>query len=165
MVLIDEPLTRIVIAAFFAVYNKLGFGFLENVYVGALEHECRKRGLRVEREVPIAVYYDGIIVGTYRVDLLIENRLVVEVKACRIAQGKFARQLLNYLRCTDVELGLLLYFGEKPQVRRFIHRNELKDHRPNVRNEDSLPAPECAASHEGGLPNAKRAENDENSRG
>jgi GxxExxY protein len=159
MVLIDEPLTRIVIAAFFAVYNKLGFGFLENVYVGALEHECRKRGLRVEREVPIAVYYDGIIVGTYRADLLIEGRLVVEVKACSTPHGKYARQLLNYLRCTDLELGLLLYFGEKPHVRRFIHRNGLKEHHRSERGK-----PPTGRSTEG-LSIAERAGNNENRRG
>jgi GxxExxY protein len=171
MVLIDEPLTRIVIAAFFAVYNKLGYGFLENVYVGALEHECRKRGLRVEREVPIAVYYDGIIVGTYRADLLIEGRLVVEVKACSNPHGKYARQLLNYLRCTNLELGLLLYFGEKPAMRRFIHRNGLKEHHRPERGtpltgsrQEGLSIAERGERHEDGLPNAERAENNENCR-
>ena len=74
--LVDEELTHTVIGGFWAVFNKLGHGFLENVYVGALYHELRKRGLHVEREVPVAVYYDGIIVGTFRVDLLVEHRLV-----------------------------------------------------------------------------------------
>jgi len=125
MVLIDEPLTRAVIGAFFAVFNTLGYGFLENVYVGALARECIKRGLHVEREVPIPVYYDGVIVGTYRVDLLIERRLIVEVKACPIIPDH-RRQIMSYLRCSGIELGLMLYFGKSPRVKRYIYRNELK---------------------------------------
>lgn len=128
MVLVDEPLTHTVIGGFYAVYNKLGFGFLENVYVGALEHECVKRGLRVGREVPVPVHYDGVIVGTYRVDLLIENRLVLEIKSCSSIRSEHLKQLLNYLRSTNLELGLLLNFGAQPLVRRFVFRNELKEH-------------------------------------
>jgi GxxExxY protein len=109
------------------VYNKLGHGFLENVYVGALEHELRKRGLHVERQVPVAVYYDGIIVGSYRVDLLVERRLVLEIKASALSSDDL-KQLVNYLRATDLELGLLLSFGPQPVVKRAIFRNELKAH-------------------------------------
>lgn len=94
------------------VLNTLGEGFLENVYVGALEHECQKRGLHVGREVPIAVQYDGRVVGTYRADLLIERQLILEVKSGE-QHKEHQRQILNYLRATDIELGLLLYFSTR----------------------------------------------------
>lgn len=81
MVLIDEGLTRSAIGAFYAAYNKLGYGFLEQVYVGGLVIELKKRGLHVAREVFIPVRYDGEIVGTYKADILVEHRLVIEVKA------------------------------------------------------------------------------------
>lgn len=129
VVLIDEPLTSVVIGGFHTVFNKLGYGFLENVYVGALHQELVNRGLKVGREVPIAVYYNDTVVGTYRVDLMVENRLVLEIKAGQ-PTTQHQRQLLNYLRCTDVELGLLLCFGPRPVVRRFIYRNALKNRRP-----------------------------------
>jgi GxxExxY protein len=94
--LIHEDLTYTVIGRSFRVQNKLGFGYVENVYLGALEHELRKAGLVVEREVPIAVWYDGVIVGTYRVDLLVERKVIVETKACPSERGHEA-QLLSYL--------------------------------------------------------------------
>jgi GxxExxY protein len=124
--LLDEPLTRTVIGRYYTVYNRMGHGFLENPYVGALEHECRKAGLHVEREVPVAVHYDGIIVGSYRVDLLVEGRLILEIKAAVRVTDEHVAQLLNYLRCTDIELGLLLNFGPKPAFKRCIYRNSLK---------------------------------------
>jgi GxxExxY protein len=135
--LLDEELTHGVIGAFYAVFNRLGHGFLENVYVGALEHELRKRGLHVERQVPVAVHYDGIIVGTYRVDLLVEHRLVLEIKAASPSSSDL-KQLVNYLRATDLELGLLLSFGSPPVVKRGIFRNELK-HRAVGQPEQALP--------------------------
>jgi GxxExxY protein len=95
------------------------------MYIGALEHECRKRGLHVGREVPVAGHCDGVMVGTYRVDLLIERRLVLEIKACAPHDD---HALLNYLRSTEVEPGLLLYFGRRGSFRRFVFRNALKRH-------------------------------------
>jgi GxxExxY protein len=124
-VLIDEDLTRTVIGSFYKVVNTLGSGLPEAPYVAALAHECAKRGLQVDCEFPIAVHYDGIIVGSYRADLLIEHRLIVEAKACPIVE-EHRKQLLTYLRCSRVELGLLLSFDVKPVVKRFIFRNSLK---------------------------------------
>lgn len=126
MALIEEDLTYSVIGAFLAVFNKLGDGFLENVYIGALVIELERRGHRVQREVPIAVKYDGIVVGTYRIDLLIDGKLVVEVKAGAGQLATAERQLRHYLRCSDMELGLLLVFDEKPIHRRLIHTNNHK---------------------------------------
>lgn len=128
MALVDESLTRVVIAAFYAVFNTLGSGLPENVYAGALEHECRKRGLHVGREIPIPVTYDGVIVGTFRVDLLIERRLVLEIKACPPHKDHYS-QLLNYLRCADLKLGLLLYFIGEPNVRRIMRRTSEETNR------------------------------------
>ena len=123
--LVDEQLTRIVIGCAHRVFNVLGPGLPESVYVRALEHECRRSGLHVVREFPIAVHYDGIIVGSYRADLLIERRLIVEAKACPFHESH-GKQLLTYLRCSDVEIGLVISFDPKPYVKRFIMRNELK---------------------------------------
>ena len=119
MTLHDEPLTREVIGAFYKVFNTLGPGLPENVYAGALEHECRKRGLNVAREVPIAVTYDGVIVGTFRMDFLVERRLVLEIKARPQHKDHYV-QLLTYLRCSDLRLGLLLYFITEPDVSRVM---------------------------------------------
>lgn len=127
MVLIDEVLTRSAIGAFYATYNKLGYGFLENVYIGALVIELQRRGHRVEREVPVAVLYDdGTVIGTYRVDLLVDDRLIIEVKAEAAATGVHERQLRNYLRCTKLEIGLLFVFGIKPEFKRHLHTNDQK---------------------------------------
>jgi GxxExxY protein len=129
--LLDEELTYAVIGSFLRVYNKLGDGFLENVYVGALGIELQKAQLHVEREVPVAIHYEGQIVGTYRVDLLVERRLILEVKAEVGPAGKFEKQLRNYLRCSELELGLLLIFGDKPIHRRVIHSRHFKELKPN----------------------------------
>jgi GxxExxY protein len=123
--LLHEQLTYTVIGRAFRVHNKLGFGFVENVYLGALQHELRKAGLHAEREVPIAVWYDEVIVGTYRVDLFVERKIIVEVKACEL-HSNHQVQLLNYLRSTDIEVGMLIYFGRKVSHKRLIFRNSLK---------------------------------------
>lgn len=126
LVLLEEGLTRSIIGAFYATYNKLGYGFLENIYVGGMVIELERRGHRVGREIPIAVEYDGIIIGTYRVDLLVDDRVVLEIKAEPSLSGAHERQLRNYLRCTQLEIGLLFVFGVKPQYRRFIHTKEFR---------------------------------------
>lgn len=99
---------------------------MENPYVGALQFELSDRGLRVEREVPIAVDYKGRIVGSYRADLIVEGRLLLEIKADPSLTGVHERQVRNYLRCSGIELGLLLVFGIKPEFRRFLYTREMK---------------------------------------
>lgn len=126
MRLIEEDLTRSVIGAFYTSYNKLGYGFLEKVYVGALVIELRKRGHRVEAEVPIPVYYDGEIIGAYRVDLVIDGKLLVEVKAEERLSGVHERVLLNYLCCSTFEVGLVLSYGLEPEFKRVVHGRERK---------------------------------------
>ena len=124
--LIDESLTRGLIGSFFEVYDNLGYGLLENPYVGALKVEFSERGIRWESEVPVAVNYKGRLVGYYRTDFVIEGRVIVEVKADAKVTDAHERQLRNYLRCSSYELGLLFVFGLKPQFRRFVHTESFK---------------------------------------
>ena len=126
MVLIDEGLTRSAIGAFCATYHKLGYGFLEHVYIGGLVIELERRGHKVQREVLIPVEYDGVVVGTYKADVIVDDRLVIEVKAEPTVTGVHERQPRNYLRCTKLELGLVLVFGLEPQHKRQIYTQEFK---------------------------------------
>jgi GxxExxY protein len=114
----DDVTTRRVIGAFYEVYNTLGYGFLEAVYARALERELRARGLAVAREVLIQVCYKGSMVGVFRADLLVEQRLVVELKATHALVRADTAQLMNYLRGSGLGEGLLLHFGPEPGFRR-----------------------------------------------
>ena len=122
--LLYADVTQAIIEAFFVVYNKLGFGFLENVYVGALVFELRRRGHSVAREVLVPVFYDGVIVARYRMDLVVDDCVVVEVKSTEFLNPNDQRQLLNYLRATPLEVGLLLHAGPRPKVHRVASPNE-----------------------------------------
>jgi len=119
--MIEGPLSNKVIGAFYTVYNDLGFGFLETVYAKALAVELRSQGLELQREVPTEVVYRGVPVGIYRIDMRIAGRLLVEVKSTKAITDADERQLLNYLRATDVDVGLLLHFGPRPQFRRLVY--------------------------------------------
>ena len=109
-----------VIGAFYVTYNALGFGFLESVYENAFAIQLEHCGLRVERQRPITVRYRGNIVGDFRADLVVEERLLVEIKAASALLPVHEAQLINYLKGTGLQLGLLLNFGPRPQVRRRI---------------------------------------------
>ena len=130
--LLHEETTRSVIGGFLDSYNRLGYGFLENVCVGALMIELERRGHRVEREVPIPVHYEGIIVGTFRADLVVDGRIVVEVKAEAALTGVHQRQLRNYLAGSEYEVGIVVVYGIEPQFKRFIHTNDRKRLRNSV---------------------------------
>ena len=117
----EKALTHEVIGAFYKVYNVLGYGFLEAVYKRAMAHELTKRGVRVDREYLSPVYYDGVEVGHYRADLVANGKVVVEVKASERLAETDRKQLLNYLRSTNLEVGLLLHFGPKAQFYRFAY--------------------------------------------
>jgi GxxExxY protein len=116
-----SELTDAIINAFYHVYNTLGYGFLEKVYVNAIIHELRKRGFKVAHRMPIKVYYDGIVVGEYEADLLVNDLIILELKVADAIAPEHEAQLLNYLKATGVEVGLILNFGPKPQVRRKIY--------------------------------------------
>lgn len=124
--LLEEALTRSVLGGFFDSYGKLGYGFSESVCVAALVIELDRRGHRVEREVPIDVYYDGCRIGTYRADLVVDDTLIVEVKAEACITGWHARQLRNYLASTRFEVGLIVCYGLKPVFKRMIHTRDRK---------------------------------------
>jgi GxxExxY protein len=122
-----SELTRDVIAGFYRTYDTFGFGFLESVYRRALSVELRLAGLRVEREVPFDLLHLGEEIGRYRADLIIEKTLIVEIKTGRLLDPEAIPQLLNYLNVTGLPLGLVLFFGPKPKVKRLI-RNSAREY-------------------------------------
>ncbi len=121
-----EQTTDKILQAFYKVYSSLGYGFLEKVYENAMVIELRRLGLRVVQQAPITVYYEGECVGQHAADLLIEEIVIVELKATRLLDPENEAQLLNYLKATVIEVGLLLNFGPKPQVKRKVYDNDLK---------------------------------------
>ena len=119
---LHQELTAEIIRKFYIVYNKLGYGFLEKVYEKALKYELEKSGFQVQRQSPISVYYETLLVGEYFADLLVENKVILELelKAAEQLCEEHELQLINYLKATDIEVGLLLNFGKKPDVRRKV---------------------------------------------
>ena len=118
--------TELIIKAFYTVYNALGYGFLEKVYRNALVIELRKLGLDVLPEAPIVVYYDGKAVGEYIADLVVAGAVILELKAARKLLEEHEAQLLNYLKATPYEVGLLLNFGPQPEIKRKAFDNSRK---------------------------------------
>lgn len=121
--------TDLTIKAFFKVYNRLGYGFLEKVYHNALYIELENNGLDVLSQYPITVNYEGNEVGEYYADLVVDNCIIIEVKACEALKEEHEYQLVNYLKATDKEVGLLLNFGKKPAFKRKYFTN---DRKPNA---------------------------------
>ena len=120
--LVEEAITREIIGAFYDVYNTLRFGFFESIYSRSMEIALRDRGLTVEREFPIDVYFRGICVGRHRIDLLVARRVVLEVKSTHAIADANKRQLLSYLTAMDLEVGLLLHFGPRARFYRVLGR-------------------------------------------
>ena len=121
-----EELTHQIIETFYKVYNSLGYGFLEKVYENVLMIEFQKSGMNAISQAPIRVVYDQQIVGEYFIDLLVENRIIVEIKAVKTLLKEHEAQLLNYLKASEMEVGLLLNFGPRPEIKRKIFDNHLK---------------------------------------
>ena len=114
-----DPLTEAVIGCAFRVANGLGSGFLEKVYENALIHELRKAGLDAKQQVTVSVHYDGQNVGDYIGDIVVEGKLLLELKACKSLEDVHLAQCLNYLKATGIPTCLLINFGTpKPQIRR-----------------------------------------------
>ncbi|HEY7234836.1 MAG TPA: GxxExxY protein [Gemmatimonadaceae bacterium] len=122
----EEGLTGTIIRCFYRVYDEMGFGFLESVYRRALERELREAGLYFESEALIDVWYRGDKVGHFRADLVIDRKVIVEIKASAALGPADRKQLLNYLRASSVELGMLLHFGPKARFERLIFTNDQK---------------------------------------
>ncbi len=121
----DEALTRQIIRVSFDVHNHLGYGFLEKVYENALVHELNNLGLKTEQQKPLSVIYKDVNVGTYYSDLIVEGRVLLELKISERLCHNYEPQVLNYLKATGLEVGLLINFGKnKVEFRRFINSLE-----------------------------------------
>ncbi len=114
------------IELFYHVYRSLGYGFLEGVYGKAMAISGRKLGIQMELQFPIRVHFEGSVVGKYYADLVANNAVIVELKACRELAPEHEAQLLNYLKATEYEVGLLFNFGPKPRYKRMICENSRK---------------------------------------
>jgi len=113
-----KDLTDKIIKAFYRVYGQLGYGFLEKVYQNAMMVELKREEIHAAAQSPIRVLYGNEVVGEYFADLLVEDKVIVEIKAAKNVIAENEAQLLNYLKATQVEVGLLLNFGPKPEIKR-----------------------------------------------
>ena len=121
-----SELTDKIIGVFYDVYNELGHGFLESTYGEALAVALEESGVTAVREVPVPVWFRGRKIGQYYADIIVEGLVLLELKASRTLEPAHEAQLLHYLRATEVEVGLLLNFGIRPQFRRLLFDNERK---------------------------------------
>ena len=124
----DEELTSAIIGAFYYVYNALHYGFLESIYSSALEKVLRRTAHAVAREVRVPVWFEEQIIGYHRLDMLVNNKVVVEIKATERLADAAERQLRSYLKATHLDLGLILHFGPKPVVHR-VRQQSARDRR------------------------------------
>lgn len=122
-----SQLTQNIIKAYYNVYNTLGFGFLEKVYENAMVLELKEMGFEVEKQKQIDVFYHNEPIGTYYADLLVNDKVILELKAAQYLLEDHEIQLINYLKATKIEVGLLLNFGKKPEFKRKIYSNEIKN--------------------------------------
>ena len=118
--MLHSDLSEKLLGCFFHVYREFGYGFLESVYSNALATELEYQGIPVQRQVTVELFHRGNRVGLYRIDLVVENRILVEVKSTRQLVEADERQLLNYLKATPIELGFLLHFGPQPKFLRRV---------------------------------------------
>ena len=124
--LLHRDLTGSILKIFFEVYNELGYGFLERVYQNALFYELESNGFQVEAQKKIKVYYKEIEVGEYYADIIVNDLVILELKASEYLVEAYEFQLINYLKSTDIEVGLLLNFGKKPEFIRKVYQNYKK---------------------------------------
>jgi GxxExxY protein len=118
--MLHRKLTGRIIKAFYEVYNELGTEFLESIYENAFYLVLGENGMTVEKQMPITVYFRDKIVGNYKADLLVEQKVLIELKAIRTILPEHEAQIINYLKATKVDIGLLMNFGNKPEFKRFI---------------------------------------------
>lgn len=121
-----KELTDLAINCFYKVYNKLGYGFLEKVYFNALIIEFEKLHIKAKEQYSIQVFYDNIVIGEYFADILLQNEVIIEIKASKNLALEHEAQLLNYLKASNIEVGLLFNFGSKPQFKRIAFDNARK---------------------------------------
>lgn len=120
----NKFITSKIIRAYYTVYNTLCFGFLEKVYENAMIIELQKLNMHGRRQVPIKVHYENQQIGDYYADIIVQNEVIIELKAAESLREEHEAQLLNYLRATNIEVGLLLNFGQTPQIKRKVWTNE-----------------------------------------
>jgi len=126
-----EDITKTIIGVFYDVYHELGYGFLESAYHSSLVIALSEAGLKAESQLPIPVWFRGHIVSEFRADLLVGGIVLFELKAARTLDPSHEAQLLHYLKATEIEVGLLLNFGLRPQFRRLLFDNNRKKIREN----------------------------------
>jgi GxxExxY protein len=126
MELLHKDITDKIIKSFYTVYNELGYGFLEKVYENAMFLELISTGLYCEKQKQIKVFYNGQIVGEYFSDIIVNSSVIVELKAADALCEEHEFQLINYLKATEIEVGLLLNFGKKPEFKRKLFTNDKK---------------------------------------
>ncbi len=124
--MLHENITKKIIEAYYKVYNSLGYGFLEKVYENALKIELMKMDLKVEQQKNIKVFYEKFEVGDYFADLIVNDLVIVELKAAESLCEEHEAQLINYLKATNLEVGLLLNFGKKAEFKRKVFSNDRK---------------------------------------
>ena len=127
-----KEITELILKSFYEVYNELGDGFLESVYENALHIVLKGYGLPVERQKNISVIFRGKEIGDFKADLIVDENIVIELKAVRALDPAHEAQLINYLKATNIEVGLLLNFGRKPEFKRFIFTNKRKEQYQSV---------------------------------
>lgn len=124
--ILHKSITDKILKVYYEVYNELGYGFLEKVYQNAMYFELKSIGYKVEAQKQIKVYYKKQLVGEYYSDLLVEDKVIVELKSTELLMNAHVAQIINYLKGTPIEVGLLLNFGEQPEFKRFIYTNDRK---------------------------------------
>jgi len=124
--LLHQDITQQILDAFHYVYKQLGYGFLEKVYENSLIHVLRQNGLDVKQQVPIDVYFEDVQVGHYFTDVIVNGAVILELKSAEVLQDADEAQLINYLRASQIEVGLLLNFGKRPKFKRKFFTNDRK---------------------------------------
>jgi GxxExxY protein len=126
---IHSEISDLIIKAFYNVYNKLGYGFLEKVYENGMIIELKRLGLNAEKQKQLKVFYDEFEIGEYYADIIVNDCVIVELKAAEAICPEHEAQLVNYLKATDIEVGLLLNFGKEPKFKRRVLTSEFKNHK------------------------------------
>jgi GxxExxY protein len=128
-----KEITDIILKSFYEVYNELGDGFLESVYENALYIVLTGYDLNIEKQKEIPVFFRGNTIGDFKADLVANEKVIIELKAVRTLDPAHEAQLINYLKATNIEVGLLLNFGKKPEFKRFVYDNKRKNISANQR--------------------------------
>lgn len=130
--LLHKEISKPILKIFYDVYNQLGYGFLEKVYQNAMYFELIEQGYKVEAQKQIKVYFKNKVVGEFYADLLVEDTIILELKACECLISSHVAQLMNYLKSTHIEVGLVLNFGESPDFKRLVYTNNRKQNLKNL---------------------------------